>query len=374
MRFRLLLVSILLLVGIVPNVTTQQPLERSATDRPDDTDLYQVHFLYVIPSDGVDNAHDINGGIAQSIAAMMNWMAEHGDGLRFRVDTYQGQPDVTFVRLNSTADELASNGDFIRDVMEAELIEMGFYHPRKLYFAYYDSFAYATSCAAAAHPPDLMGVLGVHYIDGRYGDNDEFTCADTDVFSPDGITVGYMEMGAIHEVFHLLGAAPSCGASTIGSHTSDAPNDLMYAGSESWVPDVLDVNNDDYWMLPTADCVDVATSVFIDPLPEFATVPPDWSQTDGAFTASASLEPVASGLCSGNGNPVDLTFSNTGVVPIELFWVDYDCQELSYGTVNPGATLFMPTYSSHVWIMRDFEGNFVGEYITTEEALIVNIQ
>jgi hypothetical protein len=48
-------------------------LTRSTSDRPDDYAGYQIHVMYVLPADGVDEKLDTNGTISSSIAAMVRW-------------------------------------------------------------------------------------------------------------------------------------------------------------------------------------------------------------------------------------------------------------------------------------------------------------
>jgi hypothetical protein len=50
----------------------------------------------------------------------------------------------------------------------------------------------------------------------------------------------------------------------------------MYAGNMPWQPSVLDINHDDYFERGQASCVDLARSVFIDPLAAGAQAPPGW--------------------------------------------------------------------------------------------------
>ena len=85
-------------------------LPRSTVDRPDKVTGDQIHFLYVLPSDGVDSHLDTNGTLAISIAVFQKWFAGQTGGLRFRIDSFAGQPDITFYRLRRTDADLLSHG------------------------------------------------------------------------------------------------------------------------------------------------------------------------------------------------------------------------------------------------------------------------
>ena len=73
-------------------------LPRATEDRPDEVAGEQVHFLYVIPTNAPDEQLDVNGELTTSIARMQAWLARQTRGPKLRLDTYQGQPDITFVR------------------------------------------------------------------------------------------------------------------------------------------------------------------------------------------------------------------------------------------------------------------------------------
>jgi len=47
-----------------------------------------------------------------------------------------------------------------------------------------------------------------------------------------------------------------------------------------------------------------------------------------------------------------VTFDNETDQTVELFWLNFQGQEVSYGTVAPGATKVMTTYSTHPWMAR----------------------
>jgi hypothetical protein len=47
--------------------------------------------------------------------------------------------------------------------------------------------------------------------------------------------------------------------------------------------------------------------------------------------------------------PIAARFINTGVTPVEARWLDYTCNEVSYGNIAPGTTLNQSTFKTHLW-------------------------
>jgi hypothetical protein len=60
-----------------------------------------------------------------------------------------------------------------------------------------------------------------------------------------------------------------------------------------------------------------------------------------------------SGFSSQNSNTaLPVTFDNETDQNVELFWLDFQGFERSYGTIAPGASLVMNTYATHPWIAK----------------------
>ncbi len=92
------------------------------------------------------------------------------------------------------------------------------------------------------------------------------------------------------------------------------------------------------------------------------------SGTAPAVVDYATLNRTQSGSCSVDSNrEVQFTFTNTLDIPVEIFWVDYNCAEVSYGIVPAHDRVPMITYETHPWLVRDQQGNFIGEYIITSQ-------
>ncbi|CAN5891545.1 hypothetical protein BH11MYX2_BH11MYX2_24160 [soil metagenome] len=249
---------------------------RNTTDQPDDVQGYQVHAIYAVASDGTDRNYDTDGHIANSVASWNTWFGTaSGDGRKFRLDMYNGALDITFVRLSETEAQLSAQGAFIRDHIENDLQAVGQIKATKVYAVYYDGPT-TFSCGGGAFPPTLIGHVGAFYLKGAIPNAP--TC-DSNPWAPAGGAPHYRELAMLHELFHCLGAAPLCAphqVTSMNGHTADGANDLMYAGTLPWNPSVLDVGHDDYFDTTSSTCLDVADSVFIDPLPANAKKPPGW--------------------------------------------------------------------------------------------------
>ena len=135
--------------------------ERAVTDMPDDISGAQVHFLYVVPSDGADGQLDTNGAFEQSIGRIERWFVTRSGTQGLRVDTYKGVPDITFVRLpHSNAQATAAN-PWPLWVIGEDLVAAGFNDPTKVYAAFYEGRS-TWACGGASSP--ALPKLGAMYL------------------------------------------------------------------------------------------------------------------------------------------------------------------------------------------------------------------
>lgn len=78
-----------------PTPSRDTDFEYSTGDRPDDSDLFQIHFIYAIPSDGEDKHRDINGEIELSANAANYWLSQQTGGASLRYDTIRIRGNLT---------------------------------------------------------------------------------------------------------------------------------------------------------------------------------------------------------------------------------------------------------------------------------------
>ena len=264
--------------------------DRATTDRADDLPVgtQQVHVMYVLPSDGTDRALDTGGTLAASVGSWQTWLKAQTGGKGVNLDTAGGQLDVTFVRLFETDAAIAARGAFVRDEVEDELRALGFDDPWKIYAVYYDGSS-TFACGGGAWPPNLPGRVAALYLHGTPN-------CDQNPFADPGDPPGYLEFAMLHEIVHTLGHVPQCAPHEHrAGHTSDTPNDLMWAGDGAWTPSTLDPGHDDYYAHGRSDCLDMADSGFLQGNPAAPrpgeTLPPVPTPTPVA-TASATPQPA----------------------------------------------------------------------------------
>jgi hypothetical protein len=247
---------------------------RTGADRPDDAPgAYQLRVWYALPADFEDRRRDLDGSIRTSVDAFTQWMGERAEGRSFRIDRCGGVPDVGFVRFDATDAELRS-GDLLHN-LGAEMLAAGLLDdPKKMNLLYYEGTN--VTCASANFPsqPGQYSLAALS-LNGAFLDPNVAPCSAHAV----GASLdepGYLELSLLHEAFHLNGAVPVCAPHASGTHVSDANEDLMYAGSQPWQPDAIDVDRDDYFDTGGEACFDVARSPFLEPLPPDPVAPPFW--------------------------------------------------------------------------------------------------
>src|SRR5262245_21625523 len=110
---------------------TPDTLPRATTDRPDDRPGLQVHMIYALPSDGIDRGFDTDGSIENSVDAFQRWLSSQAGGRAMRFDTFQGQVDVTFLRMRVSDAEIAARGSLALEAIDPEVTAAGFNLPGK---------------------------------------------------------------------------------------------------------------------------------------------------------------------------------------------------------------------------------------------------
>ena len=228
-------------------------LPRATYDRPDDFAGPQVHVLYVVAADVPDRGLDTNGQIAASVASWQGWLRGQTGGRGIRLDTYQGQLDVTFFRLVTTSAAAAPQPVF---AISTELAAAGFAADDKIYAVYYDG---ASTLACGAGVPRYPS----EYLTGSDSRTGGAPCTGSFAVSPPG----YFDFGLLHELVHSLGYVPSCAPHAASQdHVNDSAYDLMWGGGP-WasLPDMqLDVGRDDYFEAHIPGCPDLSGSRFFE--------------------------------------------------------------------------------------------------------------
>ena len=209
--------------------------------------------MYVVPSDRDDENLDINGTIADLAVSSQAWFQERADGRTLRFNTYQGELDVTFLRLSGSDD--AIGGDVVR--VQQSLASAGFDLPNKLYAVYYGG-ADATESVCGI----TQGIAMVYY--PKLNDPE---CAGLDP-----------ELVVLHEVLHGMGVVPSCApnhdAMALG-HVTDDNADIMFAGEDRTFT-TLDAAKDDYYEHDIPGCLDLVESPFLEPTENQPFAYPNW--------------------------------------------------------------------------------------------------
>lgn len=236
--------------------------ERSTEDRTDEVTAPQVHLMYVLPSDGLDRNLDTNGTIETSFGADEKWLGAQSGGRSFRLDTYGGKPDISFLRLSRTDADVQSEGAFAREAIEGALKGAGFDKADTLYVVYYDGGS-TYACGSGAYPPTIEGNTAVLFLQGTPLDG-AIQCGSNQ-FAADVNSPGFWEFVAVHELMHTLGAVPDCAPNeTMSGHISGPANDLMYEGEEETdLPKALDPGRDDYYGYDNAGCLDIEDSPYL---------------------------------------------------------------------------------------------------------------
>jgi hypothetical protein len=256
--------------------------ERSFIDLPDDVPGFQVHVMYVLPSDGTDERLDVTGAIRTSVAAIQTWLQRETNGQRLRLDTYQGRLDVTFVRLGRTDSEYGSYGVYVPTELGRDLAARDFNSRNKIYALFYGGGHY-TLCGSTSD--NIAGV----YLKGEFAG--QIPCAAQALTSNVNVP-RYQEFLMLHEITHAMGFVDQCAPHHSAMHVTDSSSDVMYSGPNAWSPMHYDINRDDYFAHGGA-CADVSRNVFITPTMSPPQPPPSW--TSGRFLSA----PVG-----GEGEPV----------------------------------------------------------------------
>ncbi|WP_199611144.1 matrixin family metalloprotease [Flocculibacter collagenilyticus] len=254
--------------AINPPVETQpsdSTYTRTIDDQPDvSQDQHTIHVVYAVPKGNEDLERDKTYELQTSVLAADNWFKAISNGKQLKLDLQEnGDLDVTYWALSVTNTELRDGEQHMRDVLEAKIKETNWYNPNKLYAVYFEG-SHQNTCGDASTTGGHIIALYLH----NATENPAYNCSNNQLSSSVDSN-GYVEHVLIHEVVHALGVA----------HTTDSNKDLMYAGSEPWQPEILDLNNDDYFMHSDTNKVDILFSTFLKPN-DGDDLPPNWESNN----------------------------------------------------------------------------------------------
>jgi hypothetical protein len=173
----------------------------------------------------------------QSIARIEYWVVTHAENQGLRVDTHNGLPDITFVRLPHSDAQAASkySPNF---VIGEDLVAAGFNDPAKVYAAFYDGHGFS-ACGGAKSP--ALPKFGAMYLQAQ--PTNQPPCRNPLSFGTGLDRPGYFEIGLLHEIMHAIGFTPLCAPhsskSAFPDHVNDSRTDLMYGP---------DATHAEYWL------------------------------------------------------------------------------------------------------------------------------
>ena len=227
-------------------------LLRSSYDRPDDISGAQFHAVYVLRHGATDYAYDTSGDIERAMRHADRWLrAESGKAMR--LDTYQGNLDVTFLplppRFESTTGKDCSRVPCPNDQdFYAHLQSIGRVNPNKTYLFFYSGgLTGMILCGGAGVGKSVLLNLEV---DGQF-------CSGAKWDEPTSTALSWGLL-ALHETFHSLGAVCPAAPDSDGAYHSKIEEDIMFARSKGNVK--LDPNRRNYWGNVPAGCTDASQS------------------------------------------------------------------------------------------------------------------
>ncbi|MES2535966.1 MAG: hypothetical protein V4632_08855 [Pseudomonadota bacterium] len=240
----LIAIALSTIASAAPPLLGNPPAQRAMSDRPDDVSGSQIHVIYAVPAGGIDKGLDTSIALTNSVGSMNNWLSGQTGGRWLQFDTAGGALDATFVQLPGTDVHYDASGARKRDAIEAQLKSSGMLRPEKIYAVFYEG-GNPRACADAPNPPALPGQVTIWYLQGL--SSGRWPCASNPFAASQTAKAGYRELSLLHELLHTLGAVSANAPHYDNTHVGSDPTDIMYAGSQPWVPSVLDVTKSNYY-------------------------------------------------------------------------------------------------------------------------------
>jgi hypothetical protein len=317
-QFKWFLLIQTLVFGFVVVDLPGQTGQRFMADMPDDFEGNQIHVVYVTPKDGRDRGADFNGQLRNEVIVAQQWLFKEV-GRSFKFDTYQGEPDITFVRLSRTEHEIFNLGDGQSNVtLQLELDLLGFNDPQKLYAVYFDGGFRNGECGGNGG----VGGIALTIMGGR------MDCFLN--FSPQANGSGQMRQGShasvmMHEVIHALDFVARCAPDHDDphpGHLQTISDDLMAFDGSGFTFYRLDKNRSEYYGHNIANCVDLEDSALWQDAPTDADPIPGKSERIELPMIDCSRERNHPSMGGGESSPIE--FVNLSQRTVQFYWIGFD--------------------------------------------------
>ena len=248
------------------------PSGRSLFDRPDETADPRLKVFYVVPKDGVDRRVDV--GLTPMMTTLDSWMVQQ-TGQRFRWDTFRGQLDTTFVRLDETEAQLWQSDHPVLECWEISCPSGSYLYGKLQSRGLVQDSEIAVILYDAKQSPVQPRPSGC-YAGSRYIVGYSMCIGSPYETKQTPNSQSTLGLRIAHEVFHTLGAVPERAPNNDSGHIRGDTNDIMSIGNRTgWD---IDPGRDDYWGHGRIDLTDISRSVFLVPPKPDAEYPPNWKR------------------------------------------------------------------------------------------------
>jgi hypothetical protein len=313
------LVQIFALIFLATDLPGQTN-ERHLADMPDDFEGQQMHLIYATPSDGLDNEYDIDGTLERSVSIAQQWLTSEVSRT-WRFDTYQGSPDITFVRLSRPEDVLFQVDDSNGSI-SFELELLGFDNPDKMYVVFYDGAFKSGPCGGNGGEGGIaLQILGGKTNCPFFGFADSST-------GPGQLRQGTFGGVMVHEMIHTLGFVASCAPNHDDEHPAHLEgisDDIMAFDGTGFTLYRLDKNRTQYYEHGIPTCLDLSrSSVWTDADLTANPIP-------GKGETYITLQPIDCAFefanpSRGGGEESPIRFVNLSQRVVQFYWLGFDGQ------------------------------------------------
>lgn len=347
------------------------------TDSESNTDditgqTYKFHAIYMLASDITDQELDTNGTIRGSIIQANNWLLEQSGSSTIRFLRDDDQIKVDRLRLTRTDAQMRVPGDGqpldnLINQIEHELAANGFNSTDEFYMVWYQTNQTSDCGGRSIGRPGIGNTAFMEVCD---------TQGFIDAVANNSGTTTFNEYVMLHEMFHLLGAAPSCApnydVANDLQHTTNE-KELMYSGSDlsrPWDPQFLDQGNDDYFGHSNDGCLDIADSAFLIPEPTAKGLPSGTPAVNRTYSiaeeSGCSSESSTSSSGSAEGIESLVNFINMTGATLKLYWLNNNGDRVFREDIEAYLDTREFSVEGNNWLLTDASGNCKLIYPTTQ--------